>query len=123
MACSEPDGHSALIEQVADLARAGCNSTTIASRVGLSTRQLQRRSTTAFGYGTKTLGRVLRLQQALALIRRGARVADSAARIGYADQSHLARDVKDLSGVTLGQLTGSGANSSTWPQSGSRTTA
>ncbi|MGO9876543.1 MAG: helix-turn-helix domain-containing protein [Acidimicrobiia bacterium] len=112
-ACSEHDQHAALIEQVAALARAGCNSTTIAIRIGLSTRQLQRRSTTAFGYGTKTLGRILRMQRALALVRRGARVADSAAQVGYADQSHLARDVKDLAGVTLGQLTGSGANSST----------
>ncbi len=53
------------------------------------------------------------MQQALALVRRGVRVADSAAQVGYADQSHLARDVKDLAGVTLGQLTASGANSST----------
>ena len=96
------------------------------TRVGLSTRQLQRRSAAAFGYGAKTLGRVLRMQHALALARRGVRAADAAARTGYADQSHLARDVKDMAGVPLGaldQLTGSGANSSTWLPSGSSTIA
>ena len=73
-------------------------------RVGLSSRQLQRRSTLAFGYGIKTLTRILRLQQALACIRGGTRAVDSAVRAGYADQSHLAREVKDLAGVTLTQL-------------------
>ena len=86
------------------LARAGHNSTTIADRVGLSTRQLQRRSTAAFGYGAKTLSRILRMQRALTLVRGGVRPADSAARAGYADQSHLSRDVKEMAGVPLGRL-------------------
>jgi AraC-like DNA-binding protein len=113
--CSVPDENTMLVERVAELARDGCNSTTIALRVGLSTRQLQRRSTAAFGYGAKTLSRILRMQRALALVRDGERLADSAARAGYADQSHLARDVKDMAGVPIGQLmtSPSGANSST----------
>jgi AraC-like DNA-binding protein len=102
--CSQFDENTALMEHVVALARAGCNSTTIADRIGLSTRQLQRRSTAAFGYGAKTLNRILRMQQALALIRRGTRPADSAARVGYADQSHLSRDVKDIAGVSLTEL-------------------
>lgn len=110
--CAEPNEQSAIVEQIAQLARAGCTSVVIADRVGLSARQLQRRSGAAFGYGAKTLSRILRMQRALAHIRRGERFADSAARVGYADQSHLAREVKDLAGVTLSQLTGSGANSS-----------
>jgi AraC-like DNA-binding protein len=101
----DPDDDAALVTHVVALAHAGCNSTTIADRVGLSTRQLQRRSTAAFGYGAKTLARILRMQHALAFVRAGARPADSAARAGYADQSHLARDVKDMAGVALGQLT------------------
>jgi AraC-like DNA-binding protein len=100
----ETDDHIALTDQVVALARAGCDSTTIANRIGLSTRQLQRRSTAAFGYGAKTLVRILRMQRALALARRGERLADSAARSGYADQAHLARDVHDLAGVTMRQL-------------------
>ena len=103
-ACAPWDDDAELIERVVDLARAGHSSTTIADRIGLSTRQLQRRSTAAFGYGAKTLGRVLRMQHALLLVRGGVRRADSAARSGYADQSHLARDVKDLAGVPIGAL-------------------
>jgi len=103
-ALPEPDDDSALVERVVALARAGCNSTTIADRIGFSTRQLQRRSTAAFGYGAKTLGRILRMQRALTLLRAGVRSADSAAGAGYADQSHLAREVKDLAGVTVTQL-------------------
>ncbi len=72
--------------------------------MGYSTRQLQRRSRAAFGYGTKTLNRILRMQRALDLIRRGERAVDSAVRVGYADQSHLSREIKDLAGVPLTQL-------------------
>jgi AraC-like DNA-binding protein len=100
----EPDDDSALVDEVAVLAGAGWASAAIAREVGLSARQLQRRSTAAFGYGTKTLQRILRLQRALALVRSGARAADSAARTGYADQAHLARDVKDLAGVPITAL-------------------
>jgi AraC-like DNA-binding protein len=101
----DPDDDALLVEQIVALARRGCNSSEIADRVGFSTRQLQRRSTAAFGYGAKMLGRILRLRRALALVHAGVRPADSAARAGYADQSHLAREVKDLAGVPLGQLT------------------
>jgi AraC-like DNA-binding protein len=101
---SPPDADTALVDDVVVLARRGWSAGAIADRVGLSARQLQRRSTTAFGYATKTLHRILRLQQALALVRDGGRAADSAARAGYADQAHLARDVKDLAGVSLTQL-------------------
>jgi AraC-like DNA-binding protein len=100
----DPDADALLVEQIVALARRGCNSSAIADRVGFSTRQLQRRSTAAFGYGAKTLGRILRLRRALALVQAGVRTADSAARAGYADQSHLARDVRDLTGVTITQL-------------------
>ena len=59
----EPDDDAALVEQIVALAHAGCNSSAIAERVGFSARQLQRRSTAAFGYGAKTLSRILRLQR------------------------------------------------------------
>ena len=102
--CAPGDEHATLVDHVVALTRAGCNSTTIARRVGYSTRQLQRRSRAAFGYGTKTLNRILRMQHALDLIRRGERAVDSAVRVGYADQSHLSREIKDLAGVPLTQL-------------------
>ncbi|MFB8755313.1 helix-turn-helix domain-containing protein [Streptomyces nigra] len=76
----------------------------VADELGLGARQLHRRSLAAFGYGPKTLARVLRLQRALRLARAGVPFAETAARAGFADQAHLARDVKDLTGVPLGAL-------------------
>ncbi|GAA0897087.1 MULTISPECIES: helix-turn-helix transcriptional regulator [Streptomyces violaceusniger group] len=76
----------------------------IAAAVGLGERQLHRRSLAAFGYGPKTLGRVLRLNRALDLARTGLPFAEVAATAGYADQAHLARDVRALAGVPLGRL-------------------
>ncbi|MEU6097230.1 helix-turn-helix transcriptional regulator [Streptomyces sp. NPDC047079] len=76
----------------------------IADRLGLSVRQLHRRSLAAFGYGPKTLARVLRLQRALALARSGMPLAETAARAGFADQAHLSRDVRELAGMPLGEL-------------------
>lgn len=75
-----------------------------ADELGLGARQLHRRSLAAFGYGPKTLARVLRLQRALALARAGVPFADTAARTGFADQAHLARDVRELAGLPLREL-------------------
>ncbi|MFD5448929.1 helix-turn-helix domain-containing protein [Streptomyces sp. NPDC003470] len=77
-----------------------------AGELGLGARRLHRRSLAAFGYGPKTLARVLRLQRALALARGGTPLAETAARAGYADQAHLARDVRELAGVPPGELLG-----------------
>ncbi len=83
---------------------AGARVGAVADATGLSARQLHRRCLDAFGYGPKTLARILRLQRALGLARRGHSFADVAARAGYADQAHLARDVRALAGVSLGEL-------------------
>ncbi|MFE6176385.1 DUF6597 domain-containing transcriptional factor [Streptomyces sp. NPDC056464] len=77
-----------------------------ADELGLGARQLHRRCLTAFGYGPKTLARILRLQRALVLVRGGIGFADTAVRAGFADQAHLARDVKELAGLPLGELLG-----------------
>lgn len=76
----------------------------VAETSGLGVRRLHRISLAAFGYGPKTLARVLRLQRALALSRAGTPFAETAARTGYADQAHLARDVREFSGMSLRQL-------------------
>ncbi|WP_030313565.1 helix-turn-helix domain-containing protein [Streptomyces sp. NRRL B-3229] len=79
-----------------------------ADELGLGARQLHRRSLVAFGYGPKTLARILRLQRALALARAGVPYAATAARCGFADQAHLARDVRELTGVPLTRLLAAG---------------
>ncbi|MEY9214660.1 helix-turn-helix transcriptional regulator [Thermobifida halotolerans] len=76
----------------------------VAAAVGLSERQLRRRCLVAFGYGPKTLDRVLRLNRALDLVRSGTPLAEAAARTGYADQPHLTREVRALTGLPPGAL-------------------
>jgi AraC-like DNA-binding protein len=76
----------------------------VAAMLGITARQLHRRSLDAFGYGPKLLARVLRMHRALRLARAGTPLAETAARAGYADQAHLSRDVKALAGVPLGLL-------------------
>ncbi len=76
-----------------------------ADRLGFSERQLRRRAHAAFGYGPKTLQRILRFQRALDLAHRGIPYADVAARLGYTDQAHLSHDVRALAGVPLTTLT------------------
>ena len=78
----------------------------LAVRAGLSERQLHRRCLAAFGYGAKTLDRVLRLQRFLALgrARPGAGLAELAAAAGYADQAHLGHDCRALTGSTPAAL-------------------
>ncbi|MET7651027.1 helix-turn-helix domain-containing protein [Streptomyces sp. NPDC005486] len=119
----------ALRRLVAALA-AGRGVADTADELGFGARQLHRRSLSAFGYGPKTLARILRLQRALALARQGVPYADTADQSGYADQAHLARDVREFTGLTLGALTRrrpaygeSGANRSTPLPSGSSTMA
>jgi AraC-like DNA-binding protein len=80
----------------------------VAAATGLGERQLRRRCESAFGYGPKTLARVLRLQRALTLARTGSPFATVAADAGYADQSHLAREVRSLAGLPLGELLSGG---------------
>ncbi|MFI2415344.1 helix-turn-helix domain-containing protein [Streptomyces sp. NPDC018947] len=77
-----------------------------ADELGIGSRRLHRRSLAAFGYGPKTLARVLRLRRALALARGGTSLAETAARAGYADQAHMTRDVRELTGMSPARLLG-----------------
>jgi AraC-like DNA-binding protein len=91
-------------DPVATAALSGLSVTAVAQAVGLSERQLHRRCLAAFGYGPKTLARILRFRRAVALARAGTGFAEVAVRTGYADQAHLSREVRALSGVPLGTL-------------------
>lgn len=91
--------------------------------VGLGARQLHRRSLDAFGYGPKTLARVLRLQRALALVLAGVPYAEAALRAGCADQAHLARETRALAGTTLGGYVASVTGASASPPAPASTAA
>ncbi|WP_405161434.1 helix-turn-helix domain-containing protein [Nocardia sp. NBC_01499] len=93
-----------VLRQVVAALAAGWSVRATAEAAGLNARLLHRRSLAAFGYGPKTLARVLRMQRALAAARGGASFADTAAATGFADQAHLAREVRDLTGMSLGQV-------------------
>lgn len=126
---AEVDPPDPVVFAITDALDAGRTVAETADRIGFSERQLHRRCRIAFGYGPKTLARVLRLDRALALARSGRPLAEVGATAGYADQAHLARDVKALTGLTLRSLLGyespdgSAAKRSTPLPSGSRTTA
>lgn len=93
-----------VLERVVERLDAGAGVREIADEVNLSERQLHRRSLAAFGYGAKTLGRIRRMQRALAMPAT-VPAALVAVKAGYADQAHLTREVRALAGVPFGKLT------------------
>lgn len=73
----------------------------LARAVAMSERTLRRRFDDCFGYGPKTLDRILRYQRFLRIARASSSpAAVLAAEAGYADQPHLIRESRHLSGVT-----------------------
>jgi AraC-like DNA-binding protein len=80
----------------------------VAREVALSERQLQRRFRESVGYGPKTLQRVLRFRRFLAELGREGGGLGGLARIaaatGYADQAHLTRESRELSGLSPVQI-------------------
>ncbi|GAA4057750.1 helix-turn-helix domain-containing protein [Nonomuraea soli] len=89
---------------IAAALRAGRSVAEVAWDLGFSARQLHRRAVGAFGYSPKVLQRIVRFQRALRLARGGTPLALAAAESGYADQAHLANDVKRLAGVPMSHL-------------------
>lgn len=75
----------------------------LSQRIGISHRQLQRRFSTAVGYGPKTFQSVLRFQRLLSLASEpGAQhsFADLAVVSGYADQAHMTREARRFANCT-----------------------
>jgi AraC-like DNA-binding protein len=89
---------------VMSLVRGGERMASIATTLGWTERQLHRRSSAAFGYGPKVLQRVLRFDRAMRLARGGVELATVAAEAGYADQAHMAREVRALAGAPMTTL-------------------
>jgi len=73
----------------------------LAAKLGVATRTLERAFDERVGLRPKTFCRVVRLQRAVAAIDR-CDVAWSALalEVGYADQAHLVREIRELSGVS-----------------------
>ncbi|KQR15887.1 AraC family transcriptional regulator [Cellulomonas sp. Leaf334] len=74
--------------------------------VPLSPRSVERHFTHATGMSPREVRRIARAREAVARLQRGEAIADVAHRLGYADQSHLTRELKRLTGFTPGQSQG-----------------
>jgi AraC-like DNA-binding protein len=88
----------------------GCSVGEASRLVGLSERQLRRRFEGAVGYGPATLVRIQRFQRFLAIAdaRPRSTIADLAVEAGYADQAHLSRECRRLSGLPTSVLLADG---------------
>ena len=75
-----------------------------AEALGLTARQLHRVIVAEVGLAPKTFQNVLRLQRFVAATEQHRRLADAAAEAGYADQSHMTREVRALAGTTPARL-------------------
>jgi AraC-like DNA-binding protein len=75
-------------------------------RSGLSERTLRRKCHDAFGYGPKTLDRILRFQRFLHTARTAGSnpLAGLAGEAGYSDQAHLSRECRRMTGLTPSEI-------------------
>jgi AraC-like DNA-binding protein len=107
VAAHEPTAPTAIDRRlpraIAGLAAPGARVAAVARALDLSERQLERLLLHHVGLGPKRLARIARLRTALAVARRGA-LADAAAAAGYADQAHMAREIRALTGATASAL-------------------
>jgi AraC-like DNA-binding protein len=69
----------------------------------VSPRSVQRHFTRITGLSPRHVRQISRAREAVARLRTGEAIAEVAYELGYADQSHLTRDVKRLTGHTPGE--------------------
>lgn len=100
-----------LVEGAVAALRVGGGATPVArlaKALGASERQLNRGCVAAIGYGPKLLHRVLRLRRFLELAAAPSAPPLSALAFdaGYADQAHMTRDCRELTGLSPARLRG-----------------
>ena len=85
-------------------------------QLGLGRRQLERHSQAVLGVAPKQFQRLTRFHGALSMaVADGAsRMAELAVEAGFYDQSHLARDARELGGASMGHLLSAARPDSTW---------
>jgi AraC-like DNA-binding protein len=98
-----PAGFRALAWAIAQIERSagGIRIAALARELGWSERRLERAFAEQIGVSPKLFARLARFEALMASVRRGehATWATAAPAHGYADQSHLVRDVKQFAGV------------------------
>jgi AraC-like DNA-binding protein len=95
-----PDRADVAIARAATAERR-CSVDQLARDVGLSCRQVHRRSVRLFGYGPTMLMRLVRFQRFIVRAQRGENrsLGVLAAASGYSDQAHLVRECREIVGV------------------------
>jgi len=94
------------VKQIA-VARGARDLGRLATDLGLSLRQLERRFLSAVGLSPKLFCRMRRFQSVFQAIEQdSAKWADAAVRCGYYDQAHLIRDFHEFSGEAPSALLG-----------------
>jgi AraC-like DNA-binding protein len=81
----------------------------VAARGGFNRRWLERECRRWLGHSPKQLQMAARFQQVMRLHWRGMPAAQIAATLGLADQAHLSRSVRQVSGMTMTVLRGTDA--------------
>ena len=76
----------------------------LAGELGVSRRRIELGFQRQIGLSPKTVARITRFQQAVALLRGPGTGAGVATACGYADQAHLTREIRQLAGVTPTEL-------------------
>jgi AraC-like DNA-binding protein len=100
-----PDPRLRAVVSAIRAARGAVRVEVLAERTGLGERQLERLFDERVGVGPKSLAKVARMQALLGALATGARGwSGLAAELGWADQSHLVRDLRGLAGLTPTEL-------------------
>ncbi|MFC9294062.1 helix-turn-helix transcriptional regulator [Streptomyces sp. NPDC057011] len=92
----------------------------LAEQSGWSWRQFESRFRQQIGMPPKTIARIMRLHRALRLLGSGQAVSQAALACGFSDQSHLAREVRRMTGRTATQLLAAPAGTAAGPPADDR---
>jgi AraC-like DNA-binding protein len=92
--------------EMIDASRGSIAIETIAKRVGITRRHLERQFKEYVGLRAKHIARIARIHSALDLLQRQPELsgAEIAAACGYSDQAHLIRECQELAGQTPKRL-------------------
>jgi AraC-like DNA-binding protein len=102
---SSSDGVDHALAMIA-AARGSIAVATVATRVGVSRRHLERQFRERVGLGVKQIARITRIHAALEMLQQRPELsgAEIAAECGYSDQAHLIRECQELAGQTPQRL-------------------